>query len=260
MYFYDPYGPRPSGRYYRTEDDLEPVFPGTECPNTIFSQELSDQVYEGVSPLDLLDLGNPKDRNITLNGVLSIQTQAPISSLPQPIEKTQIVEMPIEKQVETQKAPQEENKMTLVLEEKQPEFVSRKEVVDQFSDFRVNSMFMDSSQTVDDGIEHPGYTTSDSELTPDNSYGISTMQPPSDEQKEVYGDTDETQTSYHPYNSGGQQISEGSIQDSQPNVMSDGQNQQDEQKPSTEEKKSGIPTWVILGGAAALALFLASKK
>ena len=225
MYFYDPYGARPSGRYYRMPDNQEPVFPDTSCPNTVFVQELGDQPVEGFSPMDLLNLGPPGKRDIVMNGL-----------------------------------PTQEGRSKSMIVVGQPSKVEeRREIVDQFSDSRVNSMFMDTSQTIDDGLEHPGYGVTDDELTPTATDGIHVLpdRPESTDEPELEPEdqAEQGESGFHQY--GGQQTAEGIDQESTPISMTD----QPPSEPSGEpEKSGGIPGWLLIGGGVLLISLLFGKK
>lgn len=138
----------------------------------------------------------------------------------------------------------------------------RREIVDQFSDSRVNSMFMDTSQTIDDGLEHPGYGVADDELTPTATEGIHVL-PDQPESKEDPAEQHEEQDGGF-YQYGSQRMSDEAGQDVQGSTPTSLTDQPSDQPTPLEPPKTGagvgIPGWLLIGGGVLLISWLLGKK
>lgn len=295
MYYYDPYGPRPAGRYYRSEDYQEPVFADSECKDTVLAPELGDTVYEGFSPMDLLDIGTKSERDITLSGLPIIRQPIAISQVAnatpsinaENIQNTQTLEqrtqlVPIdfqEKQVERgisdqiqEEEPepkpetetninpaQVEGEKEMIIVSKPTKVTERQSIEDQYSDVRVNSLFVDKSQTIDDGLEHPGYGASEDELAPTTTEGISTLPPPVQQNEDAGQDQNQEQGEGFYQYGGGQSIEQGAINESTPTSLTD-QPTEEEERTEEQKKGSGFNWMLAIGGGALLLYFLMKGK
>jgi hypothetical protein len=271
MYFYDPYGPRSAGRFYRLEDDAEPIYADTDCQNVIFAPEIGEQVYEGYSPLDLI--GTKSKNNIVMNGIsdlispvskeVSRTTEINLTpvkiessgvSIPQTIQTAPGTIQTAPETIQTApasfpepvKSEQNGEKNPMLIQE-QPKIVTRQAITDQFSDSRINSIFVDTEQTSDDGIEHPGYTASDDSLAPEESTSRSNG-------SEFYGTIGSGSTMSKEVDNKPFDLSSTNSSDSDRDIY------EEYEEKGEKPKKSGIPTWLIIGGIGLAALFIFGRK
>ncbi len=138
-------------------------------------------------------------------------------------------------------------------------------ITDQFSDTRINSMISDSSQTVDDGLEHPGYVASDDGLSYDAGSAIGNEEDrgisPTGAGSVIGNEEDHGSSPTAFYEQYGSAKMEN--EDNQPPIVMSGGSQTEntsEQQTSEQPKKSIIPLWMILSGIGLVLFFFSSAK